>query len=102
MEANMERVVASSLAVLLVCLVLAGCEPDALVAGNKGPPVPPAPPAHPGVEQAPIEPAPPALETERVKAEKGVGNKGRSLDEYEGPVVTPAKTLFTAKERIAF
>jgi hypothetical protein len=37
-----------------------------------------------------------------VKAQKGVGIKGRSLDEYEGPVVTPAKTLFTAKERIAF
>lgn len=43
-----------------------------------------------------------STETERVKAEKGVGIKGRSLDEYEGPIVTPAKTYFTAKERIIF
>jgi hypothetical protein len=39
---------------------------------------------------------------ERVKAEKGVGIKGRSLDEYEGVVVTPAKTLFTVRERVVF
>lgn len=39
---------------------------------------------------------------ERVKAGKGVGIKGRSLDEHEGLVVTPAKTFFSAKERIAF
>ena len=95
----MKRAVALSLPVLLVCLVLAGCEPPPPVAGNDGPPAPPAPP---GAEQAPTEPAPAEPETERVKAQKGVGIKGRSLDEYEGPVVTPAKTLFTAKERIAF
>ena len=45
---------------------------------------------------------PEGTETERVKAEKGVGIKGRSLDEYEGPIVTPAKAYFTAKERIIF
>ena len=39
---------------------------------------------------------------ERVKAEKGVGIKGRSLDQYEGLVVTPAKAFFSTKERIAF
>jgi hypothetical protein len=44
----------------------------------------------------------PQPETERIKAQTGVGIKGRSLDQYEGIVVTPAKTLFTAKERIAF
>jgi hypothetical protein len=31
-----------------------------------------------------------------------VGIKGRSLDEYEGVVVTPAKTLFTVRERVVF
>jgi len=40
---------------------------------------------------------------ERVKAEAGVGAKGRSLDAYQGGVlVTPAKAFFQAKERIAF
>jgi hypothetical protein len=41
-------------------------------------------------------------ETERVKAEKGVGIKGRSLDQYEGVIVTPAKAYFSARERIVF
>lgn len=51
-----------------------------------------------------IETSLPPLEPgkERVKAGKGVGIKGRSLDEHEGIVVTPAKTFFSAKERIAF
>jgi hypothetical protein len=40
--------------------------------------------------------------TERIKAEKGVGIKGRSLDQYEGIIVTPAKAFFSTKERIAF
>lgn len=39
---------------------------------------------------------------ERLKAGKGVGAKGRSLDEYEGVYVTPAKAYFAAKERIVF
>lgn len=40
---------------------------------------------------------------ERVKAQAGVGAKGRSLDAYQGGVlVTPAKAFFQAKERIAF
>jgi len=39
---------------------------------------------------------------ERVKAGKGVGLKGRSLDEYEGVYVTPVKALFSAKERIFY
>ncbi|MCI0357736.1 MAG: hypothetical protein L0211_04520 [Planctomycetaceae bacterium] len=39
---------------------------------------------------------------ERVKAGKGVGQKGRSLDQYEGVYVTPAKAYFAAKERIFF
>lgn len=39
---------------------------------------------------------------ERVKAGKGVGAKGRSLDQYEGVIVTPVKSLFAAKERIFY
>jgi hypothetical protein len=41
-------------------------------------------------------------DTERVKAEAGVGAKGRSLDEHEGVLVTPAKTLFTVREKVIF
>jgi hypothetical protein len=52
--------------------------------------------------QQPAASAPAAAETERVKAEKGVGIKGRSLDQYEGALVTPAKAFFSAKERIVF
>ena len=81
------------------------------------PPGPPAPPAPPTIEpgapvgaevpsgtEAPVDPAAgtSADETERVKATKGVGKAGRSLDEHEGMVVTPVKTLFAAKERIVF
>jgi len=50
--------------------------------------------------QSATQPDDPNLE--RVKAGKGVGIKGRSLDEYEGIIVTPAKTFFTAKERIFY
>jgi hypothetical protein len=57
-------------------------------------------PAHSQPVQSATQPADPNLE--RVKAGKGVGLKGRSLDEYEGIYVTPAKTLFSAKERIFY
>lgn len=135
---------------LLLSIMLLGCEPPKPVAvapsGPPGPPPPPgaAPPpppdsplnpapnrpAAPSAAPLPIEtkvggfagtlddlaarpPAPPSSPTsdapalgdpnlERVKAEKGVGIKGRSLDEYEGAVVTPVKAFFAAKERIAF
>jgi hypothetical protein len=53
----------------------------------------------------PTSPATPGSEpaTERVKAQAGVGAKGRSLDAYQGGLlVTPAKAYFAAKERIAF
>jgi hypothetical protein len=39
---------------------------------------------------------------EQVKAEAGVGEKGRSLDEFEGPIVTPAKAYFSVRERAVF
>ena len=76
-------------------------------------PTAPSQPAPPPVSQPAMPgtpaPAPAALalqpgmpETEQVKAQKGVGIAGRSLDPYEGAVVTPAKTLFTVRERIIF
>jgi hypothetical protein len=63
--------------------------------------------AGPGSSSSPAPTPPPKAaapppKTEIVKAEKGVGLKGRSLDEYEGYAVTPVKALFAAKERIAF
>jgi hypothetical protein len=41
-------------------------------------------------------------QTVQVKAGVGSGKKGRSLDQHEGIYVTPAKTLFAAKEKIKF
>jgi hypothetical protein len=60
--------------------------------------------ARPSAPQ-PVQPAPaPPTEpgTERVKAQAGVGAKGRSLDQYEGVVVTPVKAYFAGKERAFF
>jgi hypothetical protein len=56
---------------------------------------PPAPPAAPPDATA-------TPEMERVKAEKGVGVKGRSLDQHEGLLVTPAKAYFAVRERAVF
>ena len=126
--------------VLLLGIVLIGCEPPKPAAN--GPPLPPgsspaptasAPATPPPSEQAPLPPetkfgvfagdvndlaarpttpAPPAAastsppptdpNTERVKAQAGVGAKGRSLDQHEGLLVTPVKSFFRAQERIAF
>jgi hypothetical protein len=58
------------------------------------------PEASPPANLQPQPAAEPA--TERVKAEKGVGIKGRSLDQYEGVLVTPAKAFFSVRERIVF
>ena len=129
---------------LLLSIMLAGCDPGPPVAtAPSGPPAPPpppgsAPPPPPVAATAPPTAAPLPPETkvgvfagtlddlaarptsppsqpgtestlppteagvERVKAEKGVGIKGRSLDEHEGIVVTPVKAFFAAKERIVF
>jgi hypothetical protein len=56
----------------------------------------------PAGAESPVEGGKATGETERVAATAGVGIKGRSLDQHEGLIVTPAKTFFTAKERIAF
>lgn len=62
------------------------------------------PPSLPGGQGAVVDTQQPvaAPGTELVAAQPGVGIKGRSLDQHEGLIVTPAKTLFKAKERIAF
>ncbi len=69
---------------ILALLLAAGCKPPP-------PPVAKAPP-----------PPPLPVEMEQVKAERGVGIKGRSLDGESGIIVTPVKALFGAKEEIAF
>lgn len=61
-----------------------------------------APVSRPSASQQSTSPPPVDPNVERVKAQKGVGIKGRSLDEYEGVIVTPAKTLFTVRERVVF
>jgi hypothetical protein len=142
----MKRRVSLLPVVLLLGIVLLGCEPPAATVGANTPPGPPPPPgSEPAVAPAPapapaaapqtqpnqrpipleskagvfagglddlaapvsrpssqsaVPPADPSVE--RVKAEKGVGIKGRSLDEYEGVIVTPAKTIFTVRERVVF
>jgi len=107
--------------ILLFCIVLLGCEPPPQAGGGKTSSGPPAPPAAPletrvgvyagGLDDlaapanAPAPPpaaTPPAPQSETVTAGVGVGSKGRSLDTHEGPIVTPAKTFFAAKEIIAF
>ena len=146
----MKRLVAVLPLVLLLVIVLLGCEPPAATVGANTPPRPPGPPgsepaappaaatpapepqpagqpnerpipleskagvfaggldelsapvSRPSPSSQPASSAPADPNVERVKAEKGVGIKGRSLDEYEGVVVTPAKTLFTVRERIVF
>lgn len=61
-------------------------------------------PDQPDLTAAPEEGLPPDDEpqTERVEARAGVGAKGRSLDPHQGLVVTPARTYFTARERLVF
>jgi hypothetical protein len=75
-----------NMALLLGIIAVAGCEP------------PPKKTAPAPVSEQPMQPAP----TEQVEAGVGVGVKGRSLDEYEGAVVTPAKSYFAVKERVVF
>ena len=121
---------ATSLAVLLLMGIVCGCEKPAASPPQQATPQPPpttswtplspdvrdlarpvqpapqpaqpAPqPAQPVMQPAqPPQPAAPA--TEQVKAQKGVGLAGRSLDPHEGLIVTPAKAYFTVRERIIF
>lgn len=86
---------------LLLVIAGGGCEPvpPAQPAANV-PPVPALPTAAQPPAPAAPAPAPPATET--VVAEVGVGQKGRSLDEYSGMVVEPVKSLFATRERVVF
>ncbi|QDU31938.1 hypothetical protein ETAA8_71000 [Anatilimnocola aggregata] len=112
-------------------LLIAGCGPAAPVASNNqapqpadtapeimpGPPAPtlpmppvpslPVPPPGVGFEPPPPPDAPaptnPAADTtETVKADVGVGIKGRSLDNENGLLVQPAKTYFAVREKVVF
>jgi hypothetical protein len=66
-------------------------------------PVEPAEPEDVAEPEPPIKQKKPAEPvTDRVKADVGVGKAGRSLDEYEGVIVTPAKALFTVREKAVF
>lgn len=47
-------------------------------------------------------PDPPATPTETVKADVGVGIKGRSLDSHDGFIVGPAKAYFAVREKAVF
>jgi hypothetical protein len=96
----------------------AGTEPAAVPADSAAVPAVPAPqppvaepavgmeltpPAQAQVPEAPVVPVADVVpDMERVKAEKGVGIKGRSLDEHEGMLVTPAKAYFSVRERVVF
>ncbi len=65
--------------------------------GSDTRPVEPAEPENASEPETPVEPV-----TDRVKADVGVAQAGRSLDEYEGMYVTPAKALFTVREKAVF
>lgn len=56
-------------------------------------------PQEPTIPQTPPNAFPPG---NAVAAQAGVGAKGRSLDNEKGVLVTPAKTLFAARERVVF
>lgn len=118
---NYRPVVFSLLVLLFGSAVWTGC--DQGPPANSGtspsvvampPPPPPPPPAEAATSTATegdaapagsAQPTPAAVgddSVERVKAEPGVGIRGRSLDPYEGVIVTPVKAFFAARERIAF
>jgi hypothetical protein len=133
----MKRRVVLLSVVLLLGIVVLGCEPPrpaanappaapqsaAPTATTSAPPPPatspaPLPPetkfgvfagdvndlaAQPAAPQPAPQAGPPAdSNSERVKAQAGVGAKGRSLDQHEGLVVTPVKAFFAGKERAFF
>lgn len=105
-----------SVLLLVVVTILHGCDQPAArppAANVPAPPAvpipPPTPPAvpvpPPSVAQTPpsspnVAQTPP--NTEAVKADVGVGQKGRSLDGYQGAVVTPAKAYFAVREKAIF
>ena len=92
-----------ALLLLLAVAVLAGCEDPSATSSSKAKPASPQPPQPPGAKVAApaVEPPP---QTERVKAEVGVGKKGRRL-EKEGlftPLTVPALAFFRVEQRVVF
>lgn len=106
---------------MLAALVLmVGCDDVATTSGpaDTGPPPPPGAPAPAAAsDDQPVsavatvklrsgEEVTSSIKTEGgnelVVAEKGVGQKGRSLDEHEGMIVTPIKSLFAVQQRVIF
>jgi hypothetical protein len=89
--------------VLLAVALLAGCEDQSTNSSSQAKPAAPQPPQPPGVVGA--APAEKEKEkTERVKAEVGVGKKGRRL-EKDGLVrimTVPALTYFRTEQRVVF
>ncbi len=71
--------------------------PTTLPPSNNGVP-------QPGFNQPGVVPGvvPGVAGGDAVPAQAGVGAKGRSLDNEKGVLVTPAKTLFAARERVVF
>jgi hypothetical protein len=77
---------------MLVALVLTGCDMSGVVPPAGPPPAPPVPVVN--------KPAPPPV---RVPAQAGVGRSSTNLSGIgEGFVKTPVKVYFKTKERIAF
>ncbi len=120
-----QLVVAITFAVAVALLVGCDSEPDSSTGKRKSYPLPPPPglggagpsgsssesgsataaPAADAVEPEAVpsdSPAPAEEDMERVKADVGAAKAGRSLDEYEGFTVTPAKSLFAVRERMVF
>jgi hypothetical protein len=64
-----------------------------------------APAAAPANPSPPVTDNPPDLvgpKTERVKAEAGVGVRGKSLEKHSGIIVEPAKAFFRVEQRMVF
>jgi hypothetical protein len=92
-----------ALLLLLVLALLAGCEEPTSNTSSQSKPGPPQPPQPPAKQTAHSQ-EPQEEQTERVKAEVGVGKKGRRL-EKEGLVrlmTVPALTYFRTEQRVVF
>lgn len=89
-------------AIVMSCLsavvLLVGCDLSPFPKAPSTAATPPAPP--PTVQPSP--PVAPMPMPDSVKADVGSGQRGRSLDQYEGAVVTPVKAIFSTEEYLAY
>jgi hypothetical protein len=74
-------------AILLAAWILPGCSPEKSADSTPS-------------KTGPAKQAGPAAPADAVKAEVGVGKRGRGYD--TGPVATPVGALFSTKERLVF